>query len=552
MKAWEVKERTLDLTELRMTLDALRHSEARQRILLEQIPAVAWTTDTDLLVASPLGAGLAALDLGREEVVGMSIAEFFGTTDLRARPITAHRLALQGTPSTFEAEWKGRSMQARVEPLVERDGTITGTIGVAVDITERKRAERAQSNLAAIVQSSEDAIISTDLDGIIESWNPGAEHAYGYSADDVMGEPISLLVPIDRPNELPEIRERIQSGEHIHHFETVRMTKDGRRLDVSLTASPILDAEGGVVGTSYIARDITDRKQALRESVFLARGGERTSLRGPAVLGAERADVAGRTWLEEHLREAVDQEQWVLHYQPIVDLLDGHLVGVEALLRWADPGRGLLPPGEFITLAEELDLVDPIGDWVVREVCHQAKAWEKKGLDLISSINLSWRQLGRPDLVERMIHSIGSAGVDPSKLSVEVAESVVMIDPERVREVLWEIHRQDIRLSIDDFGTGLTSWPTLRELPVDVLKIDRSLVSELPDDAESAGIVAAVTQLADNLGLQVLGEGIETEEQWHFLQDNGCSFGQGFHFGRPVPAEDISALALPTSGKIAS
>jgi PAS domain S-box-containing protein len=552
MKAWEVKERTLDLTELRMTLDALRHSEARLRMLLEQIPTVAWTTDTDLMVASSLGSGLAALDLGREEVVGMSVAEFLGITDPKERPITAHRLALQGMPCTFEAQWKGRIMEARVEPLVERDGTITGTIGVAVDITERKRAERAQAHLASIVQSSEDAIISTDLDGIIESWNPGAERAYGYSADEVMGEPISMLVPLDRPNELPEIRERIQLGERVHHFETVRMTKDGRRLDVSLTVSPILDADGTVVGSSYIARDITDRKQALRESVFLARGGERTTLRGPAVLGAERTDVAGRTWLEEHLREAVDQEQWVLHYQPIVDLLEGRVVGVEALLRWADPGRGLMPPGEFIPLAEELDLVDPIGDWVVREVCRQAKVWEHQGLDLVSSINLSWRQLGRPDLVERMVHSIGLAGVDPSKLGVEVAESVAMIDPERVREVLWELHRQDIRLSIDDFGTGLSSWPTLRELPVDVLKIDRSLIGELPDDSESAGIVAAVTQLADNLGLQVLGEGIETEEQWHFLQDNGCSFGQGFHFGRPVPAEDISAAGRPHNGKIAS
>jgi PAS domain S-box-containing protein len=552
MKAWEVKDRTLDLTELRMTLDALRHSEARQRILLEQIPAVAWTTDASLTVASTLGTGLAALDLGREEVLGMSLAEFFSTSDPRSRPITAHRLALQGTPCTFEAEWKGRTMQARVEPLVERDGTISGTIGVAVDITERKRAERAQAHLAAIVQSTEDSIISTDLNGIIESWNPGAERAYGYSADDVVGEPVSLLVPADRPNELPEIRERISAGEHIQHFETVRMAKDGRRLDVSLSVSPIMDAEGNVVGTSYIARDVTDRKQALRESVFLARGGERTSLRGPAVLGTERTDVAGRTWLEEHLREAVEQDQWVLHYQPIVDLAEGRLVGVEALLRWADPGRGLLPPAEFIPLAEDLDLVEPIGDWVVHEVCRQAKEWEEQGLDLVSSINLSWRQLGRSDLVERLVHSVGSAGLDPSKLGVEVAESVAMIEPERVREVLWELHRQDIRLSIDDFGTGLSSWPMLRELPIDVLKIDRSLVRELPDDSDSAGIVAAITQLADNLGLQVLGEGIETEDQWHFLQDKGCAFGQGYHFGRPVPAEDIATLAVPANGKIAS
>src|SRR5207249_248826 len=135
--------------------------------------------------------------------------------------------------------------------------------------------------------------------------------------------------------------------------------KDGRRLDVSLTVSPILDAEGTVVGSSYIARDITDRKQALRESVFLARGGERTTLRGPAVLATERTDVAGRTWLEEHLREAVDQGRWGRNYRPMVGRLEGGVVGVEALRRWADPGRGLMPPGEFIRLAEELDLVDP-------------------------------------------------------------------------------------------------------------------------------------------------------------------------------------------------
>ena len=217
------------------------------------------------------------------------------------------------------------------------------------------------------------------------------------------------------------------------------------------------------------------------------------------------------------------------------------MVGVEALIRWQDPSGGLVPPGEFIPLAEEMGLIEVIGDWVVEEVARQDVEWRAEGLELELSFNLSPRQLWQPDVATRIISRLAAGDVDPRRVVVEITESTAMTDPDRTLRILWELHSMGLRLAIDDFGTGYSSLSRLKNLPVDILKVDRSFVREVQQDQQAGSMVQAIIQLADGLGMTPLAEGIETPEEWRFLVEHGCRLGQGFLFCRPIPGADITA-----------
>jgi EAL domain-containing protein (putative c-di-GMP-specific phosphodiesterase class I) len=238
----------------------------------------------------------------------------------------------------------------------------------------------------------------------------------------------------------------------------------------------------------------------------------------------------------------VDNKVWALHYQPLLDLASCEMVGVEALIRWPDPTGGLMPPGDFIPLAEEMGLIDAIGEWVVEEICRQDALWRAEGLELEISFNLSPRQLWQSDPVAKICAQIAEAGADPSRITVEVTESTAMNDPDRTLAILHRFHDEGLRLAIDDFGTGYSSLSRLRYMPVDVLKIDRTFVREVHTDPQSASMVSAIIALASNLGMQPLAEGIETVDEWRFLADRGCAYGQGYYFSKPVPPEEILAM----------
>jgi EAL domain-containing protein (putative c-di-GMP-specific phosphodiesterase class I) len=217
------------------------------------------------------------------------------------------------------------------------------------------------------------------------------------------------------------------------------------------------------------------------------------------------------------------------------------MVGVEALLRWADPNGGLVPPGDFIPLAEEMGLIEVIGDWVVEELTRQDGFWRAEGLDLELSFNLSPRQLWQPDVAEKILTRLEAGGVEPTRVVVEITESTAMTDPDRTQRILWDLHSRGLRLAIDDFGTGYSSLSRLKHLPVDILKVDRSFVRDVAEDHEAGSMVRAIIQLADGLGMTPLAEGIETFDEWRFLLGHGCRLGQGYFFARPVPAEEILA-----------
>lgn len=255
------------------------------------------------------------------------------------------------------------------------------------------------------------------------------------------------------------------------------------------------------------------------------------------------AQARQRVRLDAELRTALAQGQLRVHYQPIHELDGLRLIGAEALVRWQHPERGLVPPSEFIPVAEDSGLVGAIDIWVLEQACAQMQQWRQQGLSLeFVAVNVSSRQFGRDDLPQQVAQVLVRSGLPAAQLELEVTESAVMDDPERAQHLLGQLRELGVRLAIDDFGTGYSSMTRLKSLPVDKLKLDQSFVRGLPDDRADAAIARAVITLGQSLGLRVLAEGIETEAQAQFLREIGCRLGQGYWFGRPAPAEQLTAL----------
>jgi len=227
-------------------------------------------------------------------------------------------------------------------------------------------------------------------------------------------------------------------------------------------------------------------------------------------------------------------------YQPVHDLASGRQVGVEALVRWQHPQRGLVPPGEFIPIAERTGLIAEIDAWVLRQACRQMVRWQGEGRQLaFVAVNISSRLFGQPELYQQVAEVLHDTGLDPAVLELEVTESAVMEDPEVALEQLHRLRELGVTLAIDDFGTGYSSLLRLKRLPVQKLKIDQGFVAGLPLDEDDIAIVRVIIALARSMGMQVHAEGIEQAEQASFLLQELCQLGQGYWFGRPVPAEDL-------------
>ena len=264
-------------------------------------------------------------------------------------------------------------------------------------------------------------------------------------------------------------------------------------------------------------------------------GYARYSRRGNTAL--EQIATAGR------LRKSIESGRGlVLHYQPLLNLETAEVVGVEALVRWQDGDRGLVPPDEFIPLAEQVGLIGSLSDWVVAEACRQASAWEKQGMDFYVSINVP-PSYCQPTGMAHLAAAADAAGIALGKLMIEVTESALAPDKRaNLEDTLADMRRQGLRLAIDDFGTGYSSLGRLNQTWVNMLKIDRSFVQELGESDHARKLVASVVQLAQSLDLEPLAEGVETEQQRSFLVDRGCRYGQGFLFSRPLPTDEIQSF----------
>lgn len=253
--------------------------------------------------------------------------------------------------------------------------------------------------------------------------------------------------------------------------------------------------------------------------------------------------ISERLELENHLRHALERDEFRVYYQPRIDTASGHIIGAEALIRWECPEKGLISPDSFIPIAEETGLIVSIGQWVLQEACRQNSAWQRAGLPPISvSVNLSPIQFRHAGLVKSVAAALQQANLSPAFLELELTESFVMHDAEQINGAMKSLKSLGVDISVDDFGTGYSNLSYLKRFPVDRLKVDKSFVRDIDTDPDDAAIVRAIITLGHSLNLKVVAEGVETQAHLAFLQQHGCDELQGYFFSRPVPASEMGAL----------
>jgi diguanylate cyclase (GGDEF)-like protein len=304
------------------------------------------------------------------------------------------------------------------------------------------------------------------------------------------------------------------------------------------------------IGISLYPQDASDAESLLRNADAAMYRSKEFERGGYVIYASSDDDPAHRLSFSTRLRQEVADRNWVLHYQPIIDLGNGTVDSVEALVRWQQPNGGLVAPGEFIPLAEEMGLIQAIGDWVLEELARQHAEWREQGVHVAIGYNLSPRQMWTAHLAEKLLAKLAMYDVEPEHVTIEITESTAMADPDRTQRLLTELHAWGFTLAIDDFGTGYSSLARLKHMPVDILKIDQAFVRHVEYERDLAGMVRAMIQLAQSLGMIPLAEGIETYGEYEFLRANGCRLAQGFHFAYPVPPGEIPALIRRKGGLV--
>ena len=557
--------------------------EARYRALVEHIPAVTYIDALDRTSSSLY------MSPQVEEILGYPPEEWLADPELwvkllhpedRERVITEHlRTNESGEPFIEEYRLLARDgliVWIRDEAVVITDdeGVKRFWQGVMIDITDRKQAEDEVRFLAyhdrltglpnrtmfeealalALARARRHdlgvAVLFLDLDNF-KLVNDSLGHSAG---DELLREVASRLRAVNREEDLvarqggdeflillADLKERAETNaDSIAEAVATRIRTDLSRPFLLAGTEFFVTASIGIGLYPAGAEGARELLQQADAAMY------RSKRAGPgefAFFSAETSDPLSRLSLATRLRKAADREEWTLYYQPVVRVATGTMVGVEALLRWQEDPDNVVLPEHFLAVAEELGLMGSIGDWVLGEAVRQAGEWLEAGLDLAMSVNLSIGQLFQPGLAARIGDRLKEAGVPPGRFVVEITESMAMTDPDRTSRILQDIHDRGVRLALDDFGTGYSSLSRLRQLPLDVLKIDRPFVRPLPEDQQAASAMRAIIQLAHGLDMVPLVEGIETESQRDFLVAQGCPLGQGFLFSPPVPPEAIGRLA---------
>jgi diguanylate cyclase (GGDEF)-like protein len=343
------------------------------------------------------------------------------------------------------------------------------------------------------------------------------------------GDEFAILVDIAREPDTERVAERI------HKEFSVPFNVDGHELLATVS-----------IGIACVSAEYGRPEDLLRDAdiaMYQAKSEGRAGFR--VFDSSMHSRAAALLKLESDLSQALTRDELRLHYQPVMALANDRVVGFEALLRWQHPERGLILPGEIISVAEDTGLIVPIGEWVLREACRQMVVWQadhQVARAMSMSINMSSKQLMQEDMVEVIVRALGDSGLDPTCLRLELTESVLMDNADSAVAKLSQLRTLGVQVYIDDFGTGYSSLSYLQRLPVDTLKIDRTFISQLGLQAESIEIVSAIITLARNLGMSVAAEGVETAEQAEGLRALDCEFGQGYYFHRPLEGSAVEAL----------
>ena len=573
-----------DVTARRVAESALRDREARLHLVMHQIPAVLWATDRAGRFTSALGAGLNALGIGAEQLIGTHAREHFGAAGDTDSESSAISSALRGDSASFELAWTGRSFACSVEPLRTPSGEIEGALGLAVDITERKILEtqltyrafhdpltglanralfrdRVMHALSRIGRGKHVAIVFLDLDDF-KTVNDSLGHTEG---DRLLAAVGSRLVGAVRSHdtvarfggdEFAILLEDLVSTDEA--LDVVARVEDSlcapiglRGREVNITASLGLahaapgDAADDILRNADVAMYSAKASGSARHTVF-----------EPHM----HAAIVERLELESDLRGALDREELHLLYQPVVALDTGLLQGFEALSRWSHHSRGVLAPQHFIQLAEDTGLIVEIGRWVLNSACDELSRWHRLAADgalglhadLRMGINISGSQLEHENFVSDLVAALKRSGAPADRVVLELTESTLM---RRSSDVLVRLHALKalgVQLAIDDFGTGYSSLSYLQRFPIDVLKVDKTFVEGIARGGGDGALARTILALGDMMNVRTLAEGIETQEQCDALAALGCKYGQGYLFSHPMPGAEVAQWAAGQASRWAN
>jgi len=568
-----------ELGELQQALERMRHKLRQTTITKNYLNSVLTGMTDAVFVTSPEGiiriSNLAAqrlLGYGEEELNGRSIVSLLDGPDRE------HFDALQASSETREAvvrTRKGQTIPVALtgSPIATDDPQFRGSIFVARNITDRKRAERRIRYLArydaltkvpnrmqfqhllqqAIARALRNrqavALLYLDVDHFKEV-NDTFGHAAGDRSLEILTERLTRVLPKD------SVVGRLAGDEFAVLIDSLAGDVD-HRGPVGQLARTILAELAKIfqlgqheiyltasIGIAFCPRDAENVIDLIRNAdaaMYYSKqnGGNTFAFYAPEMNAAS----VERLMLKSKLRRALERDELIVNYQPKVDLRTGRIVGAEGLLRWRLPGHGDIPPGQFIPLAEESNLILEIGEWVLNRVCLDYRALRRDIADPGRiSLNLSLKQLRQASFIVRCRSVFRRHGVEPSAFELEITESTLMADARRTVHLLGELHAMGVHLSIDDFGTGYSSLSALQQFPIGTLKIDQSFVQHVTDQPGDATIVRTIIDMGRSLGMDVIAEGIETPRQLAFLRDHHCDYGQGRLFGDSMPLEALLEL----------